>query len=70
MFPHEGNKVTIDQLSYTRKYHTHTSKSNVPLIAQTRPTNEILGVRMYTSLMGTFDLPTPISYIRTTSVGK
>ena len=70
MFPHEGNLVTIDQLSYTWKSRTKTSESNVPLIDQSCPTNEILGVGMYTSLMVTFDMPTPINYLGTTCVGN
>ena len=70
MFPHEGNLVTIDQFSYTRKCYTKASKSNVPFIDQSHPTNESLGVGMYTSLMGTFDMLAPINYLGTTSVGK
>ena len=70
MFPHEGKLVTIDQLSYTRKGRMETSYSNVPLIDQVSLANEILGVGMYTSLMGTFDMPTPINYLGTTRVGK
>ena len=70
VFPHEGNLVTIDQLQYTHKGRMETSESNVPLIDQLCPTNESLGVGMYTSLMGNFDMPAPINYLGTTSVGK
>ena len=70
VFPHEGKRVTIDQLFYTQKSHTYTSDSNVPLIDQSRPTNENLGVGMYTSLMGTFDFPTHINFLGSTSVWK
>ena len=32
VFPHEGNLVTIDQLSFTRKGRLETNESMVPLI--------------------------------------
>ena len=64
VFPHEGKIVTIDQLSYTWKNHTDMSESNVPLIDQTCLVNESLGVGMHASIMGTFDLLAPISYIK------
>ena len=70
LFLHEGNLVTIDQLSYTWKSRTKTSESNVPLIDQLCPTNESLGVGMYTSLMGNFDMVAPIKYLGMTSVGE
>ena len=70
IFSHEGKLMTIDQLSYTRKICTHTSKSNVPLVNQLHPTNEILGAGMYTSLIDTFDFPAPINLLGLTSVGK
>ena len=70
MFYLEMKIVIVDKLSYTQKSHTDTSESNVPLIDQLCPTNESLGVGMYTSLMGNFDMPTPINYLGTTSVGK
>ena len=70
MFPREGRLVTIDQLSYMRKGRMETLDSNIPLIYQIRPTNEVLGVGMYTSLMGTFDMHAPINYLGSTSVWK
>ena len=47
-----------------------TNKSIVPLVDQVKPVSEILGAGMYASLMETFDLPTPINYIGSTSVGR
>ena len=47
-----------------------TLEYNIPLIDKFLPTNESLGVGMYTSLMGTFDMPTPINYLGMTSVGN
>ena len=70
VFPHKGKLVTVDQLTYTRKAHLDTTESTVPLIYHSRMANESLGVGMYTSLMGTFDIPTPINYLGSTSVGK
>ena len=70
VFPHEGKLVTVDQLSFTRKGHLETNNSTIPLIDQTKLANEILGVGMFLSLMGTFDIPTPINYLGSTSVGE
>ena len=42
----------------------------VPLIDQTNSANESLGVGMYAPLMGTFDIPTPINYLGSMSVGN
>ena len=47
-----------------------TNESTIPLVDQVKPTSESLGAGMYASLMGTFDLPAPINYIGSTSVGK
>ena len=61
MFPHEGKLVTVDQLSFTWKIRMETNESTIPLVDQVGPANEILGVGMYSSLMGTFDIPTPVN---------
>ena len=47
-----------------------TNESTVPLVDQVKSSMEILGVGMYSSLMGTFDIPTPINYLGSTNVGK
>ena len=70
MFPHQGKLVTIDQLSFTRKGRLETNESTVPLVDQVKPAKESLGVGMYSSLMGTFDIPAPINYLGSTSVGN
>ena len=70
VFPHEGKLVTVDQLNFTRKCHMESNESTIPLVDQVKPIAESLGAGMYASLMGTFDLPTPINYIGSTSVGK
>ena len=70
VFPHEVKLVTVDELSFTQKGRMETNESTIPLVDQVKPTSESLGVGMYTSLMGTFDIPAPINYIGSTSVGK
>ena len=70
VFPHEGKLVTIYQLDFTRKGCLESNESTVPLVHQVKPVAQSLGARMYTSLIGTFDLPAPINYIGSTSVGK
>ena len=42
----------------------------MPLVHQVKPIAQSLGDRMYTSLMGTFELPAPVNYIGSTSVGR
>ena len=42
----------------------------MPLVDQVKPTTQSLGAGMYTSLMGMFDLPAPVNYIGSTSVGN
>ena len=70
VFPHEGKLVTVDQLDFTRKCHLESNESAVPLVDQVKPTAQSLGDGMYASLMGTFDLPSLVNYIDSTSVGK
>ena len=70
VFPHEGKLVTVDQLDFTQKGHMESNESTVPLVDHVKPTSQSLGAGMYASLMGTFDLPAPINYIGSTSVGK
>ena len=47
-----------------------SNESTVPLADQVKPTTQSLGDGMCTLLMGTFDLPAPVNYIGSTSVGK
>ena len=58
-FPHEGRIVTVDQLDFSPVYPNASSDSTIPLVKDTKPLVENLWVGMYTSLMGTFDLPPP-----------
>ena len=47
-----------------------TNESTMPLVDQVKLDSESLGTRMYSSLMGTFDILAPINYLGSTSVGK
>ena len=47
-----------------------TNESIVPLIHHTKLAPESLGVGMYAFFMGTFDIPGPINYLGSMSVGK
>ena len=70
VFPHEGKLVTVDQLDFTRKGRLESKDSTVPLVDQAKPAAQSLGAGMYSSLMGTFDIPAPVLYIGSTTVGK
>ena len=70
VFPHEGKLVTVYQLIFTRKGPMDSNESTVPLVDQDKPAAQSLGAGMYASLMGTFDIPAPVNYICSTTVGK
>ena len=70
VLPHEGKLVIVNQLSFTWKGRLEIKESTVPLIDQSKLAIESLGVGMYTSLMGKFDIPAPINYLGSTSVGN
>ena len=58
-FSHEGNIVTIDQLDYF-KHDLHSSfDSSIPLVTNSKGNQLNLGVGMYPSLMGSFNLTPP-----------
>jgi hypothetical protein len=67
-FPHEGRIVTIDQMDFNRSSSMENLGSTVPWIENSQSTTESIGVGMCPSLMGTFNFPTPVSYIRATLV--
>jgi hypothetical protein len=58
-FPHEGNIVTIDQLSFAYSSPNASLGQSIPMIDNSRSAIENVGVGMYSSLMGTFDFSTP-----------
>lgn len=59
-FPHEGIVVTIDQLDFFKNYLTDPSGSSILMISNSEGNRLNLGVGMYPSLMGSFDLQAPI----------
>ena len=69
-FPHEGRQVKIDQLDYSLGDSRATSASTVTLMDNPRQPIENLGVGMYSSLMGIFDLPPPTARIHAISSSK
>jgi hypothetical protein len=62
-FPHDGKIVTIDQLSFVHASPNASVGPLIPMIDNSQPTTEDIGVRMYSSLMGTFDFMAPIHHI-------
>lgn len=69
-FPHEGRIVKVDQLDYSPGDSYAILDSTVPLVDKPRQPIKNLGVGMYSSLMGIFDLPTPIARINVISSSK
>jgi len=66
-FPHEGKIVTIDHLSFTRKGLISPSGSNIPSIDKSHPVTENVGVGLYPSLMGTFNIWAPYFFLGSSS---
>ena len=69
-FPHEGKIVKVDQLDYSPVDPRATLDSTIPLVDNPHPPIENIGVGMYSSLMGTFDFPSPITRINVISSSK
>jgi hypothetical protein len=66
-FPHEGNIVTIDQLYFTCSNSSASVGPSVPIVDNSQKETKNIGVRMYPSLMGTFNFLIPILYINSIS---
>jgi hypothetical protein len=66
-FPHEGKIVTIDQLSFVHASPSASVGPSVPVIDNSQQETEDVGVRMYSSLMGSFDFMAPIHHIHAIS---
>jgi hypothetical protein len=62
-FPHEGNIVMIDQLSFAHPSPFASVGPFVPVIDNYQQETENVGFIMYSPLMGTFNFLIPISYI-------
>jgi hypothetical protein len=63
LFPHKGQIVTIDQLSFSRP-DPSLGASTVPMIDNPQPGVVNVGVGLCPSLMGTFDYPPPQGNIK------
>jgi hypothetical protein len=62
-FPHEGKIMTIDQLSFACSSPNASLGPSIPVIDSSQLTTENIDVRMYSSLMGTFDFSIPRHHI-------
>ena len=61
-FPHEGKLVTIDQLSF---YNAPNEPGTpVPFVDNSTPACENMGVGLYSSLMGSFNIAAPILSVK------
>ena len=66
-FLHEGRIITIDQLSFSHP-DPSSGASMVPMIHNLQLGVVNLGVRLFPSLMGTFDYPPPLNDVKFISV--
>jgi hypothetical protein len=74
-FPHQGEIMTVDQLSFVYSSPNTYVGPSIPVIENSQPATENIGVGMYSSLMGTFDFSAPIHHVyamssRHASVGR
>jgi hypothetical protein len=63
LFPHEGQIMTIDQLSFSHP-DPSSGASMVPMIDNPQPDIVNIGVGMCPPLMGTFDYPPPSNDVK------
>ena len=61
-FPHEGKLVTIDQLPFYNA--PNESGTAIPLVDNSTPACENMGVDLYSSLMGSFNISAPILLVK------
>ena len=69
-FHHDGRIVKVDQMDYSLGDSHASSDSIVPLVDNPRKPIENLGVWMYSSLMGSFDLPSPLARTNVISTSR
>lgn len=62
-FPHQGEIVMINQLSFAYSSPNAYVGPSIPVINNYQPTTENIDVRMYSSLMGTFKFLTLIHHV-------
>ena len=61
-FPYEGKLVTIDQLSFYNA--PNESGTPVPFVDNSTPACENMGVGLYSSIMGSFNIFAPILSVK------
>jgi hypothetical protein len=66
-FPHDGNIVTIDQLSFAYASPSASVGLSIPVVDSSQLTTKNISVRMYSSLMGTFEFMAHVHHIYTMS---
>jgi hypothetical protein len=62
-FPHQGDIVTMDRLSFAYSSPNAYVGPSIPVIKNSQPTTENIGIRMYSYLMGTFDFSALIHHV-------
>ena len=65
-FPHQGQIVTIDQLSFYSLETSNTDTNSVPAIGQTKPHYEDIGISLLkdSSIIGVFpEVPSPYAMV-------
>jgi hypothetical protein len=66
-FPHQGEIVTIDQLYFAFSSPDASVEPSIPVVENSQSITGNIGIRMYSSLMVTFDFSAPIHHIYTMS---
>jgi hypothetical protein len=62
-FPHQGEIVTVNQLSFMYSIPNASIGPLIPMIENCQSTTENINVRMYSSLMGNFNFSAPIHHV-------
>ena len=69
-FPHEWRIIIVDQLDYSPIDLNASTDSTILTLDNAKSPVENLGVGMYSSLMGTFDIPPPTIHINAISSSR
>jgi hypothetical protein len=62
-FPHQGEIVTIDQLSFAYSSSNASVGPSIPMVDNYQLTTKNIGFRMYSSLMATFNFSAPTHHV-------
>ena len=66
-FPHEGKIITKYILSFCRNESIHATRTNIPLVGHLMMIFGKNGVGMYSTLMGTFNMPSHVLFVGSSS---